>query len=722
MKHRRRAAVAAIVVSSIFVASIVFADEASDRENVIKQIDELLGSAASELRNAGSGSSGYVDSARSKVQQVPSKLSELERYKGSDSKAAMYLSRYPRHVEDFDRATRPFLELKRNQQSIAELPRRCQDLDRQLQEQAQRFERERDGEKIEELRRLALDTGSKAEEWGRDAERKRDEMHRWASEARNFSASDDNKWPSVKDALHDAVRTALEQWMRDFTSVEQACKDLRQRDRHPVVERVIRELSSTAKGKDAIYAALEEKLKRAESAVKDLLGDSSPSKMSDARSAISEVERLVRDLDNVKGTDKKANHIASQWPDYVRNFAAPAAALVGLKETQYQLDQAPGKCETSTQQLVAALKKFVDDKDPDGLTEGPQLADDAGEKYTKAIAQMENGRSTMRGLVSTTASFDARDERWSPLKRQMKETADKIYEYWDNKTKEVHAKCDDLAKGRRNPTVERFLTELGGKAQSDIADFEKLVKAWEQDARNIYTLDCNAMQEVWDVWCTVEFEPNEAPEYSVVEQKAAEIIDRSERKIDAILARLPALRETQKKLGAKAKYRDAVGALREEMDKQEGRLKRLKKKNGDWTGNNIPALQFTKTYGQQAHDRMAREHGCNVYDKAGYLSGGRPDCVVVKGRNDCWVYEFKPKDWNGTDRLKDYLPAVMRYHSERMQRGEDASSDLGGRAFQTLVEANCRVDPDKAKKDDVVRFQSRYHEYDRCSFKYQCPE
>ena len=192
--------------------------------------------------------------------------------------------------------------------------------------------------------------------------------------------------------------------------------------------------------------------------------------------------------------------------------------------------------------------------------------------------------------------------------------------------------------------------------------------------------------------------------------------------IDAVLARLPALRTTQQKLGAKAKNRDAIAALRDEMDKQEGRLKRLKKKNGDWRGNNNPAIQFTKTFGQQAHDKLARDYSCNVYDKAGYLSGGRPDCVVVKGKNDCWVYEFKPKDWAGTDRLADYVAAVSSYHSARMQRDEEASSDLGGRAFQNLVEANCRVNPDAPKKNDKVKFDSKYQSYDRCTFRYQCPE
>jgi len=57
-----------------------------------------------------------------------------------------------------------------------------------------------------------------------------------------------------------------------------------------------------------------------------------------------------------------------------------------------------------------------------------------------------------------------------------------------------------------------------------------------------------------------------------------------------------------------------------------------------------------------------------------------------------------------------------------MQRDEEASSDLGGRAFQNLVEANCRVSPDSPKKNDTVRFQRDYRFYDRCAFRYQCPE
>lgn len=720
---RKQVIAVAFVAACASIAGIVSADEASDRESLIREIDQLLGSAASELRSASSGSAGYVENARRYVQQVQSKLSSLERVKGSDSKASNYVSRYPRYTEDFDRAARPLVELKNTEKSLSELPRRCQDLDRQLQEQAQRFEREKDGDKIEELRRLALDVGGKAEDWWRDAERKREQMSRWADDAKRFSVSDD-QWSYVTSALQDTTTRGLDAFMREHREVDNACKDLRQKDRHPAVERALRELSGTAKNKDQLYAQLEDKLKRAESAIKDLGDDKSNSKLNDARGYMSEIERLVRDVDQAKGTDKKANQIASQWPDYIKNFVPAAAALHAIKDAQFNLDEAPGKCDQATRELGSKLKEYVDNKDPDGLTEGPKLAVEIGEKYTRAISAMENQRSTLRGLASTAGSLDARDDRWSPLRRQMKETADKMYEYWDRKTNEVHKQCDDLAKGTRNPMVERYLNDLATKAQSDIKDFQDVAAAWERDARDIYTLDCKRMQELWDAWCSVEVEPNEDPEIGPVMQKNAEIIDTSSQKIEAVLSRLTALKATAKALGRKAKYRDAINAIEKEFEKQEGRLERLKRKNGNWRGNTNPAIQFTKTFGQQAHDRMASQYRCNVYDQSGYpgLGKGRPDCVVVNGKNDCWVYEFKPKDWNGTSPLPNYVSAVQRYYTDLMRNGGTPDSNLGGSSFQTLVEANCRANPSKDKTTDQILFQSDFRFYDRCTFRYECVE
>ncbi len=57
----------------------------------------------------------------------------------------------------------------------------------------------------------------------------------------------------------------------------------------------------------------------------------------------------------------------------------------------------------------------------------------------------------------------------------------------------------------------------------------------------------------------------------------------------------------------------------------------LKSKNGNWRGNNNPALQFANAYGRAAHDDMGRKFSCNLYDRDGFPGLGldRPDCVVV---------------------------------------------------------------------------------------------
>jgi hypothetical protein len=716
---------AAVVVALglVCVTRPVRADDESDRKSLIYEIDGLLRDAADYLRNAGtSTSTSEVDSARDRTSRVRDKLSSLDRAKGDDDKARSYVSRYPRYLEDFDRASQSLKAQKADQRSIADVPRRCADLDKQLTEQAERFEREKDGERIEELRRLALDSGGKAEDWWRDADKQRDAMSRRADETRRFSVSD-GEWSRVTSALQDAAVRSLELWMRDFAELERSCKDLRQRDRHPVVDRALRALEGTSKGKDQIYQQLDEKLKRAESNFKDLFGDSSSSKVADARGTMDEIKSLLDRLKESTGLDKKANLIISTWPDYVTAFTPAALALAGLKDAEHELDDVPYKCSVAARELQDKMDAYASNKDPDGLHVVPPEADALGERYTRALSTVDAARSTRDHLVQDVAAFQPRDDRWQPLRRQMKETADQLYAYWDQHREVAHRSCDELAKGRHNPAVEKFMEALGAKAQSDLKDFQDLVAAWERDARDIYMLDCKDMQHLWDAWCTVEFEPNEAPEDSVVLQETASIIDTELAKIGGVLVRLGPLRATAAQLAKKDKYRSTIEKIQKDVfDKQEPRLQKLQRQGGDWRGSNNPAFAFTTNYGKQAHDRMNRQKGCNVYDQEGYplSTRGRPDCVKVEGKGKCWVYEFKPQDWVGTDPSPPYAEGVARFYTDHMRAGTTPESKLGGSGFQALVESNCRVDPSKDKKDDTIRFGHDIVPYDRCEHRYEC--
>jgi hypothetical protein len=312
-----------ILVAGVAVIGRSYADDDSDRQSLLNDIQRLLNDAASDLDGVASDSStSDIESARSRVRDVKAKLSALERVKGSDSTANKYVSDYPRICDDFERAAQHLVKLKGDQRSVSEQAKRCQDLERPLVEKANEMEREKDGARIEELRRLALDVGSKAEEWWRDVEQKKSEMQGWASNAQQFSASD--AWSGVTSKVQSATTGMMASWQADYALADTACKDLRQRDRHPVIDRALRELATTAQGKDQLYVRLDEKLRRMEGLFKEVFGDSSTSKVDEALSTMTEVDALVRQVDAVKGADRKARHIAEQWPSYI--VSRPRAA------------------------------------------------------------------------------------------------------------------------------------------------------------------------------------------------------------------------------------------------------------------------------------------------------------------------------------------------------------------------------------------------------------
>jgi hypothetical protein len=720
MKRRNWAAVG-IAVAAVILIRTVHADDDSDRQTLVSEIQRLLNDAAGDLDSVVSDSSASdIESARSRVRDVRSKLSSLDRVKGSDSTANNYVSYYPRICDEFDKAAQYLVQLKGDQRSVSELPRRCQDLERPLVDQANAFERDKDGTRIEELRRLALDVGSKAEEWWSAADRKKAEMQSWAGYAQQFSASD--AWSNLSSRVQSSAAGLLSAWQADYTQADAACKDLRRRDQHPVIERVLRELGNSAQGKDQLYVKLDEKFRRMESLINDSVADGSPGKIDEALTAMTEVDYLVRQVEAAKGNDKKAKQIAETWPDYIRAFDPSTRALRALKQTQHELDAAEGKCKTDEDAMREQMKQALIAHDPDALVTLPELAAKHGDYYRKSVEWMDQARTTNVGLVSTVNAFDPRDDRWRQLKTNLQNAAKALFDYREEQGKRIHAACDALAKGVNHPEVVQFLSSLGNVASNDLATYQKEGAAWEADARGIYVLDCKDMQELWDAWCAVEFEPNEEPEDDLVQQKTAEVIDRESRLIDGVLARIPALIDTGRKLAAKAKYRDGANAVLAEIEKQRGRLEKLKAKNAIWRGNNNPAIQFTKTYGNQAHDNMGKKFSCNLYDQAGFLSKDRPDCVQIKDKGECWVLEFKPGGWQGNDKLPEYTAAVQNYYQERMRRGEDASSALGGHALQALIETNCRKDYSKEKKDDELLFRSRQEPYERCAQRYQCEQ
>ncbi|HEY4239048.1 MAG TPA: hypothetical protein VGM88_04505 [Kofleriaceae bacterium] len=705
---------AATILAASAGVRLVRADDDSDRASLLREIDGYLHDAADKVSRAGSADgTREVDDARGLVQKAFDRLSALARVKGSDSRAGNYVDRYGSYARDFDRAAQQLGAMKTEQRSLADLAKRCTDLDKGLTDIATRAESDKDGSRMDELRRTANTDGDQADNWMRDADHRRDDEQRRASDARGFSVSD-GEWSGITSGLRDSASRSLEAWLRDYTAADQACKPLRQREHEPAVEHALSALANTSAGKEQIYSQLVDKMSRIEADLRGAVGDSSSSRLAEALSLASDIDKLVSNLASVRGADAKAGKIVDGWPDSIRGFQRSAPILVGLKDAEYELDDVPKKCTAAAAELNEQMDRYMRAKDPNGLTEIPARAATLGEKYTTALGKVDAMQSVRQRAVTDAADVSVRDDRWAPVQRAAKETAQALFDYWDKARVAAHSACDDLARGTRNPAVEKFTASLGAQAQSDLADFQALAAAWERDARDIYQLDCHDMQDLWDAWCSIEVDAS--PEQSAVEQQTATIIDREFKKIDGVLDRLPPLRRRADELRAKPKYRDAVEKLvRDVFDKQEPRLRRLRAQNGDWKGSNNPALAFVADYGKQAHARKNREHNCNVYDQA-FPGVGRPDCVVVleTGTDRCFVYEFKSDTYRGNDHLEDYRRGVSDYYTKQMRDRSKPPSELGGPTFQAIVEKNC-----KSSSGDLV-FQGKRDDYPRCAKRYEC--
>lgn len=92
----------AAMAAAILVASIAIADDASDREGYLKEIDLKLEAAASKLSRARSDSDdGSIRDAESYIDQVRDLVGRLERIKGDDAKAKEISDRYRFYAAEY---------------------------------------------------------------------------------------------------------------------------------------------------------------------------------------------------------------------------------------------------------------------------------------------------------------------------------------------------------------------------------------------------------------------------------------------------------------------------------------------------------------------------------------------------------------------------------------------------------------------------------------------
>jgi hypothetical protein len=336
------------VVGICAFAVFASADDESDRQDLMRNIEDTLGRAADAMSGFESDSDDSdLRSALSYLSSVESLVSRLSDKKGSDSKANDIVSRYPRYISDYKSAAQYIGRLKQGQRQADGAADRCQNDESNLQTMIRNYVGRPD-EADEAPQRLPAQAREYQNRWKPALEqwkRNDSEMSNAASYAR-FSVTDSDKWSRLSSNTSNAVSSMTSQWRERYNAAERACARLGLGERHPDVEKALETLSrytGDTKGtvtqlKKDYNAWLREVRQLREFAVKD---------RDEIRAAICsageyEVERRVKDV-----ADRWASQISSSYgtmlgqadhlksraqADKLKKYKGPKQVLEGLNK------------------------------------------------------------------------------------------------------------------------------------------------------------------------------------------------------------------------------------------------------------------------------------------------------------------------------------------------------------------------------------------------------
>jgi hypothetical protein len=337
-----------IVTCAVFLGAHALADDESDRQELVRNIEDNIGRAADEVSGFESDSDdGDLRDALSYMSTVESLVSKLSDKKGSDSRANDIVSRYPRYISDFKQAAQYVAKLKQGQRLADGAADKCQNDESNLQTMIRNYVgRPEDAddaptrlpEKAREYQRVWQPM---LEQWKRNES----EMSNAASYAR-FSVTDSDKWSRLSSYTSSAASSMLSQWRDRYNAAERACTRLGLGEKHPDVEKALETLRSyTGDTKNTVTqlkkdynAWLREVRQLREFATKD---------RDELRAAICssgeyEVERRVKEV-----ADRWASQISSSYgtmlgqadrlksraqADKLKKYKGPRAVLEGLEK------------------------------------------------------------------------------------------------------------------------------------------------------------------------------------------------------------------------------------------------------------------------------------------------------------------------------------------------------------------------------------------------------
>jgi len=703
----------AIAAVAAAIASMAVADEASDRDGYLRDIDSKLSSAVSELSGVKSDSDdGDVRDADGYIEQVRELVSRLDRVKGDDGKAREVVDRYPGYIDRYRRASVALHSLKGYQNGNVTIMKVCQDKNAELVTQAREFEARNDPEGLEKLPRLAAEAKNLTVRFLEEAEKARGQMEDWKRTVQHFDVSD-GKWSDVRSVLYREADDIYGYFKSDFDTAKERCRDLLAGPEHPIVREVLGRLASSSAGRKEVMENLMRLIGELAAKIKEVEAASGVYAVDNAREKLDAIDSALQILERTRGADPKAREVTERWPAIAREARAALAPLRELKTHHRGMDDLPGKCR----ELESRLDRFISDvgDDAEGIDKIPAFATELGNPVVVGLAKAKERLYQMARDRDAVQRFGSTDGPWSMVTASYKEASHDIYEYFEEAHEDTLEACQYLVRTVEHPKVRSAVDRLRARSGSAIDVLTRDVNQFVTEAKDTYRLDCESMTKMWEAYCELDWEPVEETDKSKAESTSSTLQSVMQARMGPLLDRLPELQQRGRALSKRPETKDQAQRLLADLAKEQERLERMFPSRV-WQGVNNPIKFYAAEWGKQQHRRMAASFTCDVDDKP-FGSVGRPDCIKANG---CLILEFKSKDpdayRDGMEKLGDYQRAVTQYYQEHLDKGSEPDSERGGKAImKAFADYGCI-------KDKKVSFTTEVKQYDMCDRVYKCVE
>jgi hypothetical protein len=472
----KRRWVGGFVVLAVLVITQPSGADSSKRQQLLDDINRLLSDIAGELRDVPSDSgTSDLDRTIDYAGKVFDKARELVDQTDGDSSAKEIANRYPDIARRYQDAARSLHELKNNYRRIDEWPKKCEQTARDLADRLRPFTDTNDPRGFEEVGKLATETAKVGKEAIEAADRTKNEMYTWNDKVNGFSDSD-GKWSDVRSNLISASRTMYEYTVAKQEQIKRddACGNLAKEERNPQIEQARTKLAEGKRGVEGIYAALDRQLTDMASNLDGLAGDSDDSDVTNAERKLDEVDKLIDQLDRVKGNDGEARRRVDLYRNLTRAGRVAMQQLHTLKQSQFRVDKAPDKCRDADATIDAAIKEFVPRRDPRGVSEIPLRARNIAAPIKESLAKADELHAQLERALSDALRFDPSEGRWRSVAEKSKASANAIWEYWKRARDAAHKACDELAKGDESASVKRALAELGRSRSDNQTELDRI--------------------------------------------------------------------------------------------------------------------------------------------------------------------------------------------------------------------------------------------------------